>query len=320
MHIPPGVLSAPVAAVTGVVGAAGFLYGAKRLEGRLKDRTPVLMGMTAAFVFAAQMVNFPMLVLPASGHLIGAALAAVLVGPWGAAIVLGLVLLVQSLLFGDGALVAIGANFINLGLVASFGAWAVYEPIRVWLGGRKGVLVGAMAAAWFSVPLSAIAFSVALAASGKWTEFPTILSWMTLVHAGIGLGEAIITGLVVRFVLIVRPDLIYSADKEEAARAGGWARLGAISLAVSLAVAAFLSPWASSLDDGLEFVGAKLGFTNPDAVGLPAPIADYEMPGVPSGGLATALAGVVGTLCVFGVAMVLARVFVRGGKAGAHAG
>lgn len=323
MHIPDGVLSGPVALTTAAIGAAGFAYGVRRLEGRLRDRTTVLMGMMASFIFAAQMVNFPLIVLPASGHLIGAALAAVLLGPWAGAIVLGLVLLIQCLLFSDGALVALGANFVNLGLVAALGSWLIYDPVRRAIGGRTGVLLGAMAAAWLSVPLSALAFSIELAASGRWQDFPTILGWMTLVHAGIGLGEALITGLVVRFVLLVRPDLIFDPEEERRAADAGWSRVAAGGLAVALAVAAFLSPLASPLADGLEFVGQRLGFVDPEVPSaFTGPIHDYEMPGVPYQGLATALAGLVGTLVVFMVGLAMARAFAReagGGKAEVHA-
>jgi cobalt/nickel transport system permease protein len=300
-----------VALATAVVGAAGFAYGVRRLEGRLRDRTTVLMGMMAAFIFAAQMVNFPLIVLPASGHLIGATLATVLLGPWAGAIVIGLVLLVQCLLFGDGALTALGANFVNLGLVASLASWVVYDPIRRAVGGRGGVLLGAMAAAWVSVPLSALAFSVELAASGKWADLPRILGWMTLVHAAIGLGEALITGLVVRYILLVRPDLILDSEQAPGV-VGGFGRVAAGGLVAALAVAAFLSPFASPLSDGLEFVGEKFGFVNPEVpASFAAPIPDYAVAGIPSEGLATALAGLVGTVVVFVAGLLMARIFAR---------
>ena len=172
MHIPDHVLSEPVAAATGAIALGTFGYGLKRLERRLRERTTVLMGIMAAFIFAAQMVNFPLLVLPASGHLIGGVLAAVMLGPWAGAVVMGTVLIVQCLLFADGGVLALGANFVNLGLIASVGGYAIYDPIRRGIGGRAGVLVGAMVAAWFSVLLASAAFAVELAASGRWAELP----------------------------------------------------------------------------------------------------------------------------------------------------
>lgn len=310
MHIRDLILSPPVSLTTAALAIAGFAVAIHQVKKRLGEKTTVLMGMMAAFVFAAQMVNFPILVVPASGHLIGAVLAAVFLGPWAASVVLGVVLLVQCLIFADGGLTAMGANYFNLGLIAVLGGWVIYSPIRHVIGGRTGILVGAMAAAWFSVPLSAIAFSVELAASGRWADFPRILGWMSLVHAGIGLGEAMITGMVVRFILLVRPDLIAESDDEPApgSRVVGIALGG---LAVSFAIAAFLSPFASGLDDGLEFVGGKLGFIVAEGPPtLPAPIAGYVLPGVPGEGFATAAAGLIGTLIVFLAGWLMARAFI----------
>src|SRR3954471_24465754 len=210
MHIPDAVLDGRVAAATAVVAAAGFAVGLRRLESRLGDRTTVLMGTMAAFVFAAQMINFPV-GMGVSGHLMGGTLAAILLGPWAGAVVIGAVLIVQCLLFGDGGLTALGANFVNMGLIGAIVGYAIYAPIRRAIGGRAGVLIGGMIAAWFSVLLASGAFAVELAAStgAGGARFFRILTWMALVHAGIGLGEALITGLVLRFVLLTRPDLVY---------------------------------------------------------------------------------------------------------------
>ena len=207
MHIPDAVLDPRVAALTGVLGAAGLFYGLKSVEGQLKERTTSLMGMMSAFIFAAQMVNFP--VGPGvSGHLLGGVLAAVMLGPWAGAVVIAAVLIVQCFLFGDGGLTALGANFVNMGLIGSVVGYAIYAPIRRWIGGQRGILIAAVIAAWFTVLLAAGACAAELSASGNHRDFFRILSWMALVHAVIGLGEAIITGLVVRFILLARPDLI----------------------------------------------------------------------------------------------------------------
>ena len=153
MHIPDSVLDAKVIVATAVVGAAGLAIAVRRLERQLGDRTTVLMGTMAAFVFAAQMVNFP--VGPAvSGHLLGGVLASVLLGPWAGAVVIAAVLLVQCFLFADGGVTALGANFVNMGLIGAVGGYAIYAPIRRAIGGQKGVLIAAMAAAWFSVLLA----------------------------------------------------------------------------------------------------------------------------------------------------------------------
>jgi cobalt/nickel transport system permease protein len=325
MHIPNAVLDPKVAAATGAIGAAGLLYGLRALERRLGERTTVLMGTMAAFVFAAQMVNFPLGPLAVSGHLLGGVLAAVMLGPWAGAVVIAAVLIVQCLLFGDGGLTALGANFVNMGLIGSVGGYAIYAPIRRAIGGRSGVLFGAVVAAWVSVLLAAGAFSVELAASGRRDQFLRVLSWMGLVHAGIGVGEAVITGLVLRFILLTRPDLVYEADPAglsatAATRVKGWLQVALAGLAVALAVGVFLAPFASEYDDGLEFVGKKLGFLKdgqeaPSTV--PALIPDYEFPGLNEVSLraATAAAGAVGTLVVFGVGVGLSLVVARAGRA-----
>jgi cobalt/nickel transport system permease protein len=314
MHIPDAVLDPKVAAATGAVALAGLLVGLRKLERRLGERTTVLMGTMSAFVFAAQMVNFPLGPLPISGHLLGGVLASVMLGPWAGAVVIGAVLIVQCLLFGDGGLTALGANFVNMGLIGAVGGYAIYTPIRRAIGGRGGVLVGGMVAAWFSVLLASGAFAIELAASGRRADFFHVLSWMALVHAAIGIGEAVITGLVLRFVLLSRPDLVFEADPHEGDPVSNrqrWGEVAAAGLAVALAIAVFLAPFASAHPDGLEFVGAKLGFLGEGAPALPAPIPDYELPLFGPGHVeaATALAGMAGTLIVFGVGLGLARVF-----------
>ncbi len=350
MHIPDAVLDPRVAALTGILGAAGLFYGLKSVEGQRKERTTSLMGMMSAFIFAAQMVNFP--VGPGvSGHLLGGVLAAVMLGPWAGAVVIAAVLIVQCFLFGDGGLTALGANFVNMGLIGSVVGYAIYAPIRRWIGGQRGILIAAMIAAWFTVLLAAGACAVELSASGSHRNFFRILSWMALVHAVIGLGEAIITGLAVRFILLTRPDLIEQdptfALEPQVAGSGGpprrWLATILGGLGVALAVVVFLSPLASQLPDGLEFVGQRVGFwvdespsssipvpmpdypQTPPGPGsgpprpsspIPVPMPDYQLP-LPSlehVKAATAVAGVVGTLVVFAVSWSLARVFPRAGR------
>lgn len=314
MHIPDAVLDPRVAAATGLIAAGGLAYGTRRLRGHLGDRTTVLMGSMAAFVFAAQMVNFPLYPSPVSGHLLGGVLAAVLLGPWAGAAVIGAVLLVQCFLFGDGGVTALGANFVNMGLIGSVGGYAIYAPIRRVIGGHRGILLGSMVAAWFSVILASGAFAVELAGSGRGFRFLDILGWMALVHSAIGLGEAIITGLVVRFLLLSRPDLIEDAGDPDDSAAARWGRLALGGLGIAVAVAIFLAPLASEHPGGLEFVvGRKLGIVVEGGGCLPAPIPDYAMPGLAkSKAAATAAAGVVGTLVVFGAGLVLARALAGG--------
>jgi cobalt/nickel transport system permease protein len=324
MHIPDMMLDPKVAAVTGAVGAAGLLYAVRKLERQLGERTTVLMGTMAAFVFAAQMVNFPVW-LGVSGHLLGGVLSAVLLGPWAGAVVVGAVLIVQCFLFHDGGATALGANFINMGLIGSVGGYAIYAPIRRAIAGPKGTLIAAMVAAWFSVLLASGAFTLELAASGRAENFLRVLAWMALVHALIGVGEALITGIVVRFLLLRRPDLLEPewASAGTPGRAGRWAQTMAGGLAVALGIAVFLAPFACESPDGLEYVGQELHFL-PDEEHAPAPLfasplADYELriPGLDHAGVATALAGVVGTLVVFGLGWGMGRILPRAKSEGA---
>ncbi len=313
MHIPDMVLNPTVAATTGAIGMAGLIHAVRKLERQHGERSTVLMGTMSAFVFAAQMVNFP--VWPGvSGHLLGGVLSAVLLGPWAGAVVVAAVLIVQCFLFNDGGLTALGANFVNMGLIGSVGGYAIYAPIRRAISGPKGTLIGAMAAAWFSVLLASGAFAMELAASGRRGDFPRILSWMAMVHSLIGIGEALITGIVVRYVLLRRPDLL-DPETGPSTGAGRWGRTMLGGLAVALAVAIFLAPFASEFPDGLEFVGERLGFLPAEsaAPALPSPMADYELklPGIEQARVATAMAGVVGTLAVFGLALGMARVLPR---------
>ncbi|WP_165222168.1 energy-coupling factor ABC transporter permease [Aquisphaera insulae] len=329
MHIPYAVLEPEIALATTVLGAAALGYGLRSVRRELGERTTPAMGMTSAFIFAAQMVNFPV-GAGVSGHLLGGVLAAVILGPWAGAVAIGAVLLVQCFLFGDGALEALGANFLNMGVLGSVCGYAIYAPIRRAIGGRRGILMGSMVAAWFSVLLAAGACAVELSAGHPPREFLRILSWMALVHSVIGLGEAVVTGMVIRLVLQARPELIWDADASglspgEVATgfpSGGkrpsWGSTALGGLAVALAVAVFLSPLASEFPDGLEYVGEKLGLVSTSAEpswlsGL-VPMPDYSLsfPGPDHLKFATALAGLIGTLAVFALSWSLARVFASG--------
>ncbi len=326
MHIPDAIMDPRVAAATTLVGALGFSYGLWRLRDCWRDRAVVLLGTTAAFLFAAQMINIPLGVAAVSGHLLGGVLAVVLLGPWGGVVAMGTVLMVQCLLFADGGVTAWGANLINMGLIGCLIGWIIYAPLTRLIGGRHGIVLASMAAAWFTVLLSAAAAAVELSLGDRVVHFGSILTWMMLVHSGIGVLEAALTGLVVQTVLATRPDLVPDPRQmPEAIPSGsGWigssagrrrlARQGQAimgGLAIALAVAAFLSPLASANPDGLEWGGERLQLSIEGESWLAAPVPDYAWPGLKYAAAATALAGVLGTLAVFGSGLLLGRVFSR---------
>ena len=212
MHVPDGFLDAPTSVATAAVAAGGVALALRGARRELDERTAPLAGLTAAFVFAVQMVNFPV-GAGTSGHLMGGVLAAVLVGPWTAVLCMTVVLMVQALLFADGGLTALGTNVTLLGLVAIAVGWAVFRLLTAVLPTtRGGVLAAAGTAALVSVPVAALAF-VGLFAVGGVADVAvgTVAAAMGGVHVLIGLGEAAITVAVVGAVLAVRPDLVHGA-------------------------------------------------------------------------------------------------------------
>ena len=212
MHVPDGFLDPATSAATAAVAAGAVALALRRSRRELEERTAPLAGLIASFVFAVQMVNFPV-GAGTSGHLIGGALTAVLVGPWTAVLCLTVVLLVQALLFADGGLTALGTNVTLLALVGAGLGYAVFRALRAVLPrSRAGVLWAAGVAAFLSVPAAALAF-VGLFAVGGVADVPlgTVAAAMGSVHVLIGLGEAAITVAVLGAVLAVRPDLVHGA-------------------------------------------------------------------------------------------------------------
>lgn len=208
MHIPDGFLTANTWAPAWIISVGGLGYCLRRVSRVLKDKMVPLMGVMAAFIFAAQMLNFPV-AAGTSGHLLGGVLAAVLLGPYAGAMVIAVVLIIQCLLFQDGGLTALGANIFNMSFVGAIVGYGIYNVIRNAIGNDKGILIGTVIASWFSVVLASSACAVELAISGT-SPLEIALPAMLLVHMFIGIGEAVISVLVVSFVLKTRPDLIYN--------------------------------------------------------------------------------------------------------------
>ncbi len=214
MHIPDGFLDAKTFGALDVVGAGFVAVAAARVRRALSERAVPLMAVLAAFIFAAQMLNFP-IAGGTSGHFAGGALAVILLGPWAGVLVMTLVLVIQALVFGDGGILALGANVVNMAVVAPFVGYGLYVLIiRMWRN-EAGRFVGAFAAAWLAVVAAATACALELAASGT-TPLAVVLPAMAGVHAVIGLGEGVVTAGALAAVRVSRPDLLELARGGEA--------------------------------------------------------------------------------------------------------
>jgi cobalt/nickel transport system permease protein len=300
MHIPDGFLSLGVALICWALAAAGVGLALWRSGKAFGERQVPLMGVLAAFIFAAQMLNFTV-AGGTSGHLLGGALAAMLLGPWASILTMTTVVAIQALLFQDGGLLAMGANVLNMAILAPLVGYGVYRGATALARGRRwGLFVGGFAAAWVSVVVAAAATAVQLVFSGT-SPLRLALPAMAGVHVLIGIGEGLITVGALSFVAAVRRDLL-----EPAGVAAGGLRWAAVGLALALAVA-LLAPLASPHPDGLERVAEDLGFIGAAQDAPYSIIPDYVLPGIPNQTLATIAAGVVGTLLVAGVAFAVAR-------------
>ncbi|MFH8594643.1 energy-coupling factor ABC transporter permease [Streptomyces rimosus] len=337
MHVPDGFIDAPVSAAAGVLAAAAVavsLRGARRELGGTgphtglgAERTAPLAGLVAAFIFAVQMLNFPV-AAGTSGHLLGGALAAILVGPYTGVLCVSVVLLMQSVLFADGGLTALGVNITDMAVVTVLVAYGIFRGlVKVLPRGRRAVTAAAFVAAAVSVPAAAVAFT-GLYALGGTTDVPiaTVFAAMTGVHVLIGLGEAAITALTVGAVLAVRPDLVYGAREPAkplelrtsplagpAAAAGerepepaeparpvaarrSTRRVWLAGVAAALVCAGGLSYYASTSPDGLEKVARDQGIDAKaeEHAAKDSPLADYSVKDIANPRLSGGLAGVIG--------------------------
>ncbi len=211
MHIPEGFLANQVLALCWIPTIAAVAIGLRRSTAELIEPRIPLLGVTAAFIFAVQMLNFPV-AGGTSGHLLGAALAAILLGPWVACVAMAVVLTIQAFLFADGGILALGANILCMGVIGAL----VVGYLMLWTRdvlpkSRTAFLAITGAGAWLAVMTGAGATSVLLALSGT-VPLTTVLPAMLGVHALIGIGEAVITVAAVGAVLATRPDLIAVRD------------------------------------------------------------------------------------------------------------
>ena len=307
MHLPDGFLDAKTALLSTGAAAAGVGIALRQVRASLEPRQMPMLGLAAAFVFAAQMLNFPV-AGGTSGHLVGGVLTAVLLGPSAAVLVLTCVLLVQCLMFADGGLMALGANVFNMAIVSVCGGYFVFRLAKrlFRMEEQRSTVFAAAFAGWFGTVLASLSCAGQLALSGTapWSiAFPA----MANVHMLIGIGEGLATGLITLAVLRARPDLVAGARET-----GRTARLGFVcyGLLVAFGLAVFVAPFACSWPDGLEAVAKALGLQRQTTVSLATPLADYQLPFVGSATVATAIAGLIGTLLAFVAAYALARTLV----------
>lgn len=308
MHIPDGFIDGKTAAVTGVLSAAGLGLALRRIKRELPARRVPLLGLAASFLFAAQMVNFPV-AGGTSGHLVGGVLVASLLGPSAAVVVVTAVLIVQCFLFADGGVMALGANIFNMGIVDGVGGYMIYRLVSAVLPGSRGRVTAVAFAGWCATVLAAISCAGQLAWSGtiSWSAaFPA----MAGVHMLIGIGEGLISALVYVAIQRTRPELIPENNLPVQPRRRG--ELIGYSLLAALGIAVFVAPFACSWPDGLEAVAARLGFEHSAASPtFPAPAANYQVPGIHWAVGATALAGVLGSLVVCALAWLLGGFLLR---------
>ncbi len=301
MHIPDGFLSVTVSVILWILSALMIAAALRQVNRDLGEREVPVMGVLAAAIFAGQMLNFAV-TGGTSGHLMGAALASIVLGPWAAVLVMTSVVSIQALIFQDGGLLALGANLFNMAVIGPFVAYFVYRLVQSAARGQRwGIFAGGFAAAWLSVVTASLAVGFQLALSGT-SPANIALPAMGGIHMLIGLGEGLITLGALSFIYAARPDLLKVDKKQPASSRVVWA--GGLGITLLLAV---LSPLASGNPDGLEWVAEQAGFLHTAAEPSYAIIPDYVLPGISNAAVATAAAGVLGALMVLGVTLLVAR-------------
>jgi cobalt/nickel transport system permease protein len=320
VHVPDGFIDAPTSAVTGVVAAGAIAVSLRGARRELDERTAPLAGLVAAFIFAVQMLNFPV-AAGTSGHLLGGALAAILVGPCTGVLCVSVVLLMQGILFADGGLTALGVNITDMAIVTTVVAYALFRGlVKVLPRTRRSVTVAAFVAALVSVPAAALAFTLLYWIGGTTdVSIGKVATAMVGVHVLIGIGEAVITALTVGAVIAVRPDLVYGArglqqrlklrvngelvDAPDATgtepapvAARSHRKVWITGLVASLILAGFVSFYASANPDGLEKVASDKGIDKKaeEHANADSPLADYGVEDITDPRVSGGLAGVIG--------------------------
>lgn len=309
MHAPDGFLNASTAVATGALSVTTVGVALRQAKYQLQDRQIPLAGITAAFVFAAQMFNFPV-VAGTTGHLLGGALAAILLGPHVGALVVSVVVGVQALVFADGGITSLGYNLLNMAVIPAYGGYAMFRFFRRLLPASSGGVVAATGlAAWVSVVLSAMGFGIEwLFGATAPVSFTRVFGAMVGIHVLIGIGEGVLSALTAAAVLNSRPDLVNGAADLDRDQIGDRRRVRAPAFIIAGVVAAIffatvVSQFAADAPDGLESVAEQTGFAS-SAQEHPlvnSIFSDYATGGIENETLSLAVAGAAGTVIVLAV-------------------
>ena len=300
LHIPDGFLHIAVAAVCWIAALITLYFATQNAQQKFDEKLIPLAGIMAAFIFAAQMLNFPV-AGGTSGHFIGAALATIVLGPWLGILVMAAVIILQALLFQDGGLVVMGANILVMGVVPAFVGYGLSRSFMNRPRGQRLVAIGVTS--WLSLMAAAFITALLLWISGT-SALGVVVPAMLGIHALIGIGEALVTVAAYTFIVQTRPELV---EKGRVSGGRNWV-VGGVAVALFLVL---LAPFASSSPDGLEWVAGERGFL---AAAQDAPfeiLPDYTVPFLGDGAISTIAAGIIGALLVFAIAFFVVRTLRR---------
>jgi cobalt/nickel transport system permease protein len=303
MHVPDGFINAQVSVATGVISLGTLWAYIRNAKNLVADKLIALTGMMSALIFVLQMINFP-IAAGTSGHLLGGALAVIVLGPSLGIICISIVVVIQSLLFADGGLSALGVNVLNMAIITSLTGWLTITFWKKLFGDSQFTLIsGSVIAGLLSVVFSSIAFVMEYAIGGTVSvPLGSVLIAMISTHLFIGLGEGIITALIISLLLRVRSDLVYANTKKN--------KSNSLSTSYGLFIVVILSltlitPYASSSPDGLESVASNFGFEETDGVVLL--LEDYGISSINNNFVSTILSALLGILSIAGLSTLFFR-------------